>query len=161
MRDEGAQPAVEGPIDLERAVPNATGKAYTVRELRSRVSLHEPRIVLLREVEGGTRETLDLIGETILELTRALPAWGMVVDLADAVGNPTADYRSYIPQFFTALHGQSGGRLRQVAIAFVGNPVARVVTQFVMSRFTRVPVSIQKNRAQAIDVVRRTLQGHA
>jgi hypothetical protein len=160
MRENGAQPELVS--DADRVLVAVNGVRWTVRELRERVSVVEPRIMLMREIDSGTRETLETLGGAAEDLARGLSAWGLVIDLADTgSATTTPDYRNYIPQYFSGLHGRSSGRLKLISIAFVGNPVARIVAKFVMARVAKVPVSIEKSRTHAIEAVRKALQGHA
>jgi len=150
MRDDG-RPA--GELDCE--IVNARGRAFTIRELRDRVTLAEPRVVLLREIEGGTTSTLGVFGEKVEELTKGLDAYSMVVDLGESADViPTPEYRRYIPDFFGELHGRSGGALRHVAVVFHGNAAIRVALKFLSTRMVSMPISFHANRAVAFRAAR-------
>ena len=137
--------------DNEREVATKGGR-ITVRELRTRVTLSEPRVVLLRELDGATVETLTIMGKAIEELTRDLDGYSILIDLSEASGATTAEYRRFIPRFFTDLH-QRGG-LKHVAVAFYGNAAVRIASKFLIARMMSVPFSIHPNRAQALQAAR-------
>jgi hypothetical protein len=144
--------------DLDREVLNATGTPMTVRYLRERVTLAEPNILLLCEVPDGTAETLGAIGTKIDELIKGLDRFGVVVDLADATGSSTAEYRKYVPDFFMKLNAKTGGALKEVGVIFYGNPLLRVVTKFFMGRLSGVTMTVHKNRQLALDAVRAAVR---
>jgi hypothetical protein len=155
MGEEPQQPLT--PSESEPAVPDAAGHVYPVSELRSRVSVLEPRIVLMREIDMGTPETLQAMSARIEEIAESYDAYGIVLDLTDVTGATTAEYRRYIPKHFLDMHTRSRGRLKLVAVAFFGNPVARVATKFLVARMSAVPFTIEKNRAMAVEAVRKAL----
>jgi hypothetical protein len=142
--------------ELDREVVGADGTKFTRAALRERVSVLEPRVLLMREVDAGTRATLDAMGEAIVELTENLGSYGLVVDLSEARGTLTADYRRYIPQFFEQLRTRSA-ELRHIGLVFEANPVVRIATKFLVARMTAIPFSVHKTRALALDAVRAHL----
>ena len=144
--------------DLDREVIGTGGGRWTVRELRERVSLAEPRILLYREIASGTPETLRIVGQAIEELSADLDAYAIVIDLADAAsGSTTSEYRRFIPEFFKDLNEKAGGALKHIAVVFYGNPVLRVVTKFLVGRMMDMPFSIHASRAQALQAARQAL----
>ena len=144
--------------DLDREVVGTGGVRWTVRQLRERVSLPEPRVVLYREIASGSPETLQIVGQTIEELVLGLDAYAIVIDLADAADSSTSgEYRRFIPDFFKGLNRRAGGALRQVAVVFYGNPVLRIVTKFLVGRMIDIPFSIHSSRAQALHSARQAL----
>ena len=142
--------------ELDREIVGADGKKFTVNELRERVSVLEPRILLMREVDAGTRATLDAMGEAVVDLTASLDVYGLVVDLSDARGTLTADYRRYIPEFFEQLRNRPV-ELRHIGLVFEANPVVRIATKFLVARMTAIPFSVHKSRALALEAVRAHL----
>ena len=140
--------------ELERELAIKGGRV-TVRELRARVTSIDPRVVLLRELDGATVETLTIMGQVIDELTRGLDGYSVLIDLSDASGMTTLEYRRFIPQFFTKLHEQGG--LKHVAVAFYGNAAVRIASKFLIARMMSVPFSIHANRAQALHAARAAL----
>jgi len=142
--------------ELDREIVGANGRKFTLEALRQRVSVLEPRILLMREVDAGTPATLDAMGETIIELTASLDDYGLVVDLSEAQGTLTADYRRYIPEFFERLRARSA-RLRHIAVVFEANPVVRIATKFLVARMTEIPFSVHKTRSLAQDAVRAAI----
>jgi hypothetical protein len=145
--------------DLDREVTGSGGGRWTVRQLRERVSMAEPGVVLYREIASGTPETLAIVGQTIEELVAGLDAYAIVIDLADAAdSSTTSEYRRFIPNFFKELNQKAGGALKQVSVVFYGNPVLRVVTKFLVGRMMEMPFSIHSSRAQALQAARHSLQ---
>jgi hypothetical protein len=144
--------------ELERELVTATGEAFTVAQLRDRVSLIEPRIVVMREVDLGSPEMLDVMGARIEELTRGLAAYGLVIDLAASTGKITTEYRKYVPIYFSGLHERSQGALKLMSVAFYGNPVARIVTKFLVGRMLEVPITVENSLTQAVQAVRKALR---
>jgi hypothetical protein len=141
--------------ELEREVAIRGGR-ITVRELRARVTSIEPGVVQLRELDGATVETLTIMGKRIAELTRDLDRYSILVDLSDASGATTAEYRRFIPQFFTNMHER--GALKHVAVTFYGNAAVRIASKFLIARMMSVPFSIHGNRAQALQAARDALR---
>jgi hypothetical protein len=144
-------------MDLDREVLTARAKVWTVRGLRDRVSLFEPRILQLREIDMGTRETLDMMGGRLEELAQGMTSFGILIDLGEATGGTTADYRKYVPQFFDAMVVKTGGALKHVGVVFYGNPLTRVVTKFFIGRIAKVPMTVHKNRELALDAIRAAI----
>jgi hypothetical protein len=149
--------AMDSAEELDRVVLNAIGERYTVRELRERVSMAEPGVVLMREIPRGTPETMSLMGKRILELGLAEPAYGVVIDLHDTDGTTTPEYRKFLPACINGLHADSHGKLKHIGVAFQGNLVTRTVTNFVVARMLNAPVSVHKARADALEAVRAAL----
>src|SRR5262245_27372725 len=112
MPDEEAQAASAG--ELDREVLSALGTRFPVRELRERVTVIEERIIVLREIDKGTPETMGIMGEAIEDLASGLGAYGIVIDLSEASGNTTPEYRRYIPEYFNGLKARSKGRLKLI-----------------------------------------------
>ena len=150
------QSDVPANTELDREVVTTRGEKYAVREVRERISLAEPRVVLLRELDGATIETLSIMGEAVAELTQGLDAYAILVDLSEATGMTTPDYRRFIPQFFTNLHQK--GALKHVAVAFYGNAAVRIASKFLIARMMQVPFSIHANRASALQAARTALR---
>jgi hypothetical protein len=143
--------------EMRRAITTSGGVVFEVAELYDRVTLMDPRIVVMREVDMGTAETLRTMGRRIAELVADLDSYGVVVDLHDARGIMTAEYRKFVPDYFNQLHAGSNGAMRHLGVTFQGNPVTRIATKFFAGRMLRVPVSIHNTRALAIEAVRAAL----
>jgi hypothetical protein len=143
--------------ELERGLRDGDGKTHTVRELRARVSLLEPRIIAMRELNSGAPATLDTMGEVIRELSEELNEYCIVVDLTEARGSITSEYRRYIPEFFDKLYARPQ-RLRHIGLVFHANPVVRVVTKFMVARITKIPFSIYKSTPLALEGLRAELR---
>jgi hypothetical protein len=143
--------------DLDRVLESAGGERFTVRQLRERVSVLEPGVVLMEEINRGTPETLLVITAAIEELAADMDAYGIVLDLTDSEGSTTSEYRKFIPKHFTELHTRSNGRLKLVAVAFVGSQVARVASKFLIGRMTSVPMAIERDRDNAVRAVRKAI----
>lgn len=153
MRDEAVTPD-----ELDRVIINAAGGTHTVRELRDRVTMLEPSIVLMREIDKGTPETLAVLVAAIEELATELGAFGLVLDLSDAVGITTPEYRRCIPGLFEGMYARTDGRLKLISVVFTGSPIVRVATRFLMGRMTRLPFALEKNRELALEAVRRAIR---
>jgi hypothetical protein len=145
--------------EANRQVTNAAGVRFTVRELHERVSVLEPGIVLMREIDRGSPETLAVIIDAIEAAAKDFQVYCLVLDLGDAAGSPlTGEYRSSIPRQFEGLHQRSRGRLKQIAVAFDANPVVRIISKFLIARMTNVPFVVYKSRATALEGARQALR---
>jgi hypothetical protein len=141
---------------VDREVRDGKGRPFTVSSLHDRVTLVEPGVVELRELDTGSPEALVVFGDRIVELTRDLDAYSLLVNLADATGSMTTPYRQFIPGWFRNLH--AGGTLKHCAVAFFGHPVARVVSRFLVARILDVPCSVHGNREKALQAARQALR---
>jgi hypothetical protein len=91
-------------------------------------------------------------------MAKDLSAYGVVVDLSDAGGtSTTAEYRRFIPDYFSRLHARADGRLKRLSVVFIGSPVLRVAARFLVGRMSQVPFTVDKNRTIAIEAVRAAL----
>lgn len=143
--------------DPNTVLTTASGAKITVAELHARVSMPEPGVIVLREIDMGTPATLAAMGARIEELAAGLEAFGLVVDLSDSTGGTSTEYRRFLPEYFQGLSKRADGRMKHIAVAFLGNPLARVVTRFVIGRILGVPASIHKNAPLAIAAVRGSI----
>lgn len=147
------------PDSLDRVILDALGATLTVRELRDRVTMLEPNIVLMREIDKGTPETLAVLVAAIEEIAAGLDAFGVVLDLSDAAGMTTPEYRRCIPGLFEGMNARTEGRLKLISVVFKGSPILRVATRFLIGRMTRVPFGLEKNRELSLEAVRLALRG--
>lgn len=93
-------------------------------------------------------------------LTRAVEAaakdfdaYCLVLDLTDAKGSITPEYRKFIPKHFEELYRDSG-KLKQVGVAFAGNPIVRVISKFLIGRISNVPYSMYKSVDATVEAMR-------
>lgn len=145
-----------GDLDLDEEVPLEGSGFITVRELYERVSLVEPCIILMREINKPTPATLTCLFQAVERLADDCDAFGLVVDLMDTSGGG-ADYRRFIPKRFSALHESHGDKLKLIAVASTGNVVSRVATKFVVGRMTQMPFAVESSRENAVQAVRKAL----
>ena len=150
--------SVDSTKDSEKIVTTAGGVQMTVAELRARVSVVEPGVILMREIDQGTPETLAIMGNALKEAAREMDVYGIVLDLEDSSGNISAEYRRFIPSYFDELWRASEGSFKLLAVAFSGNPVSRVVTKFLIGRMLDLPFTIEKDVEQATEAVRSRLR---
>lgn len=141
------------PTDLQRDLVLSDGKVITVQALIERVSILEPGMVLMREVDRATPDSLRVMTHEIERVAEDFDAWVLVLDLSDAKGSITAEYRKFIPKHFEELYNRSG-KLRQVGVALAGNPIVRVISKFLIGRITNVPYSMYKNIDVAVESMR-------
>lgn len=154
MAKDGALRA--GELDLNEEVGLEGGGSITVRELHTRVTMVEPCIVLMREINKPTPATLGCLFAAVERLAEDCEQFGLVVDLVDTSGGG-AEYRRFIPKRFSALYESHGDRLKLIAVASTGNVVSRVATKFVVGRMTQIPFTVESDRQNAVLAVRKAL----
>ncbi len=144
--------------DLDRQVLDSTGAPCSVASLRERISEVEPGVFVMRELNSGSPETLPVMTQEIERLAAGHDVFGIAIDLSEAEGSTTSEYRKFIPKHFAEIFARAGGRLKIVSVAFTGSPVARVASQFLIGRMTHVPFKLEKNAEDAIAAVRNAIQ---
>jgi len=148
----------EEPVGREaETVLDAAGTRFTAEELRGRVTLVEPRIVVMREMTKPTTATLKVMTQRVEELLQGLEAFGMIIDLSDNQGYTTSEYRRFIPAYFADFTARSKGALKMIAVVFVGNPVLRVAANFIVARVSEAPFSLYKTHEDALAAVRAAI----
>jgi hypothetical protein len=143
--------------DPQRIVQTAKGGEVTVGQLWDRVTMVEPNILSMQDLDGGTPETLTILTDRILDLAAELPRFGVVIDLTKIGAPPTGDYRKFIPGHWEQVHADAGGRLVLVAVAVSGSPVARVIGKFLIGRMIRIPMELVKSLDAAVGAIRKAL----
>lgn len=144
-------------LDLDAELGTDGGDSITVRELSERVSVIEPGIVLMREIEKPTPATLRCLFAAVNRLSADFERFGVVVDLLEGGGAASAEYRRFVPKCFSDVHAQHGERLKLIAVASTGSLPNRVATKFVIGRMTQVPLALEKSREHAVAAVRKAL----
>lgn len=127
------------------------GTRYTAGQLRQRVSLVEPRIILLRQIPVGAKEPLLVMTDRVLELAPADSPWGLVVDLQESKGILSAEYRKFLVEHLPSLGAAC------IAMAMYANPVVRGVSKFVAKRLG-LNAGVYKNDEEAVSAVRAQLR---
>ena len=143
--------------DPNRVVHTRHGTTITIAELQNRVTMVEDDVVMFREMDGGTTETLTVMTQRFEEMTAHLDAYAIICDLAETDGSTSSDYRKFITSHFQAIHKRSQGRLKLIAVSFSASPVARVASKFLIGRMMQVPFTIEKDVATAHAAARKKL----
>jgi hypothetical protein len=136
--------------DPKQLLTGGDGKQYSVEELRARVALAEPRIVVLRELPIGAAETLVVMTERVHELVKPFDKWAVVVDLVESAGLMPGPYRKFVPEHMGSLGATHMG------MALYMNPVVRGVSRFVAKRIG-FNVTVHKDRETAVAAMREAL----
>lgn len=74
------------------------GSTVSLQQLDERVTVVEPGIVMLNELQQGTRETLHQFGEIMREKANGFERYVHLVDLSN-VAIPSAEYRETIVEW--------------------------------------------------------------
>ena len=144
-------------FDLDEMVTLTDGSTVTVGELHARVSMLEPQIVLMREIEHCSVASLKCMGDAIEQAAAGVEAFGLILDLAETSGSSTSEYRSFIPKHFGALHARSKGRLKLVAVVSTSSLAARIATKFVVGRMAQIPFTVEATRDNAVAEIHKAL----
>ena len=129
----------------------------TVAEVAERVTLLEPRIVLMLEVPNGTEETFAILLERARELGADFDRWAMVVDLTQVIERPRGRYLEMIRRESIVKVGLPGQPIVMTLIQ-PGSAFMRTVLGFVLGRMSSL-VSVYPTREAAIAASRDALAG--
>jgi hypothetical protein len=84
--------------DPNKRVPTSYG-SITVAELEARCAVLEPGIVLLREIRGGTADSVEVLMNRALSLGAPFGAFSVVADLTEATERPKGRYLGLVRSF--------------------------------------------------------------
>ncbi len=127
--------------------------SFSREDLHKRVRQIEPGVFELLELPKGSPATLRVLGDHALEMGRATgKPFTIVVNLQEATGAPGSEYRKFIPSFLTGHMLKSAS---YVAIAWHGNPMARMAAKFLVSKVGSL--SIHNDVQEAVAMAREAL----
>jgi hypothetical protein len=122
---------------------------YTLQDLKDRVTaVGSHPVVRIHEVPRGTPDTLHLLSTIAVELGQSLDGerFGIIVDLIDADGAPTPDYRKAIPRCVKDVMTPVA---HHVGIAWQGQPMARMAAKLLVRGLAR-NVTVHENFDEAL-----------
>ncbi len=123
--------------------------------LRSRVRLLADDVVLYEEVPVQSKFQIDVMFESLREVTRDLDKFFYVISLREA-GRPTLDTRNHLKMRFQEFHE----RITHTAVFTGKNFMLNVAIKFVFNGFGFDSYSVHRTVEQAmqeIDAIRRRL----
>jgi hypothetical protein len=117
---------------------------YDEDELLSRVRLHQPDIVLVRELASGTAESWLRLAAHAEKLAEGQPVWALVIDLTDARDRPKGAYREAINATL------ANTRAAHLAMVQPGSMLLRSALRFYISG-ANTRATVHKNLDDAIE----------
>jgi len=125
---------------------------WTREALAERCEVIEDGIVGFREVPGGKAKPFAELIDICNELGRPFGEWVIILDLADAT-RPTPGLVESMPRLFRT------GAKHWVVHLHVKNKIMVGVGDFLMRRFSHLPVAVRNTREEAIEAARLALRG--
>jgi len=140
-------------IEAREYGPDSTERELQL--LRSRVRLLADDVVLYEEVPVQSLFQIDVMFESLREVTRDLNKFFYVISLRDA-GRPTVDTRNHLKMRFQEFHE----RIHHAAVYTGKNFMLNVAIKFVFNGFGFHSYSVHRTVEQAIqeiDTIRNKL----
>jgi hypothetical protein len=137
----------------EQTVTGGDGTRYTVAELRERVRMVEPGIIVLCQIPVGAREPLVVMTGRVRELAPTAAPWALIIDLVESKGALPGPYRRFVTQHLPTLGAAYMG------MALYSNPVVRGVSRFVARRIG-LNVTVHRDIESAVTAMRAALADH-
>ncbi len=122
---------------------SALPEGLTREILHERVSLIRPHVVLYREIAGLTQETAAVMAEKVMDLTRDLVSYDLVVDLTEAT-RPDPDTREELVRLLN-----KDAKVGRITIVTGLNTVLRVGLRFVLTGIAGKDVSVVADMEEA------------
>jgi hypothetical protein len=142
--------------EREEGMVAGDGAVVTRAELRSRISVVAPGIVLTRDLPKHSPETWLFMAEHCQEVGEQFDAYVMILDLSEAGQRPKGAYKEAIKHSLDNI-------LEPVHMAFVqpSSALLRSVLRFITSAWLAGSSSVHPTLEEALTESRKQLAAHA